>query len=232
MKLKFRQVVLVAGLSALWGSGAHAQLAVPAGGTVNVSNGSTVSMACTALDVQGNLLVNAGQVVSAGGVAIAPGGSLNGGSGLVSLSGNWSNSGSFTPGSGAVEITDGCAVGPVTISGNTVFNNLTLRSTNGRTFVIPAGSNVTVNGTLTLQGAPGQPIVLQSSSGETAVINLGPSASVVRNNANVNGNVQIGAVPATVPTLQEWGLAVLALLMAVTVPLQRRFKQKPQAEQA
>jgi hypothetical protein len=232
MKSIFRQLVLAAGLSALLGTGAQAQLAVPAGGTVNVSNGSTVGMACTLLDVQGNLLVNAGQVLGAGGVAIASGGSLNGGSGLVSLSGNWSNSGSFTAGSGTVVITDGCAVGPITISGNTVFNNLTLSSTGGRSFVVPAGSHLTVNGTLTLQGAPGQPIVLQSSSGDTAVISLGPNANVVRDNAIVSANVQIGALPATVPTLQEWGLALLALLVAVAVPLQRRFKLKPGALRA
>lgn len=203
-------------LSAILSSAVLAQMVVPSGGTVDIPPGGAFDLGCSALDVQGVFNVNAGQVNDAGGVSIGAAGAVNGGSGTISLSGNWSNGGSFQAGSGSVVFTDGCATGPLQITGATVFNNLTLTSTNGRTFVLPAGSNVTVNGTLVLQGAAGQPIQLVSSSGQTAVINLGPQAQVVRNFATVAGTVQIGmqAVAHSIPTMNVYSLLVLALLLA------------------
>jgi hypothetical protein len=153
-------------------------------------------------------------------VNINTGGVLNGSSGTLSVSGNWSNSGTFNAGTGSVVFTDGCAAGARTFTGNTVFNNLTLTSTTGRNFIIPSGTNITVNGTLTLQGTPGQPISLTSSAGQLAVINLGPSAQVIRNDVAL-GNVQIGAVTG-VPTLSEYGLMLLAMLMAGSALWQQR----------
>ena len=198
------------------GSPAFAQVSVPLGGSINVPAGGSMNLGCTALNVQGAFNVNSGQVSNTGNVSIGVGGNLNGGQGTLSVSGNWNNSGTFVAGTGSVIFTDGCAVGPLQITGTTVFNNLTLASTNGRTFVIPAGANITVNGTLTLQGTSGQPIALVSSSGQLAVINLGPSAQVNQNFVNVNGTVQIGAVPSVqgIPTLSEFGLIILSLLMA------------------
>ena len=198
-------------------SGAFAQVTVPVGGTINVGSGS-MNLGCAALNVLGTFNLNSGQVSNTGDVTIFAGGTLDGGQGTLSVSGNWSNSGTFIPGTGTVIFTDGCALGPLQITGTTVFNNLTLTSSNGRTFVIPAGANITVNGTLTLQGTSGQPIALASSSAQLAIINLGPTAQVIRNFANVNGNVQIGAAPSVqgVPTLSEFGLIILALLMAGT----------------
>lgn len=103
------------------------------------------------------------------------------------------------------------------LSGTMVFQNLTLSSTTGRTFVIPVGSNITVLGTLTLQGAPGQSIQLVSSGGGTAVINLGAGATVSRSFTTVAGNVQIGAaqVAASIPTLSEYGIMLLVLILGL-----------------
>ena len=199
---------------------AFAQLVVPTGATINVPPGGTLSLGCGALNVQGAFNVSSGQVSNAGSVSIGGTGTVNGGSGTINLSGNWSNSGSFVPGTGSVVITDGCAAGQIEITGTTVFNNLTLTSTNGRTFVLPPGANITVNGTLTLQGTAGQPIQLISASGQTAVVNLGPQAQVVRNFATVPGTVQIGAAvaasPQAIPTLSEYGMMILSLLLAAT----------------
>ena len=105
-----------------------------------------------------------------------------------------------------------------------------MSSTTGRTFVLPAGANITVLGTLTLQGAPGQPVQLASAGG-TAVINLGPSATVSRNFATVPPSVQIGAVavalaPTAIPTLDEWALLILSAALALVgmrVVRQRKF---------
>lgn len=160
--------------------------------------------------------MDSGQIINADSIGIGVLGVLEGGSGSISVGGNWDNSGTFIPGTSTVIFADGCSVTPAQLTGNTTFHNLTLISTNGRTFVFPAGSNITVNGTLTLQGAPGLPIQLVSSSGQAAVIALGPNAQVVRSNANASPNVQIGAISSAtaIPTLNEYGLMILALLLA------------------
>lgn len=200
----------------------HAQVTVPPGGSIDVPNGGNMNLGCNALIVQGNFNVNAGQVTGAGGVNIGTGGTFDAGAGSIVVSGNWSNSGSFVPGTGTVTFTDGCSTGNIVISGQSSFTNLTLTSTSGRTFVVPAGSNITVTGTLTLQGTSGQPISLVSSSGQTAIINLGPTATVVNTNTNIN-NVQIGSpVPASIPTLSEYGLMALAMLMLLLAYRQRK----------
>ena len=219
MGLVFGRFCISVLLAMTVGSVAFAQVNVPGGGGSMGVAGGSMGLGCTALNVQGTFNVNSGQVSGTGDVNIASTGTVNGDQGTLSVSGNWSNSGAFVPGTGTVIFTDGCAVGPLQISGTTVFNNLTLTSTNGQTFVIPAGANITVNGTLTLLGASGSPIQLVSSSGQTAVINLGPSAQVIRNFVNVSGNVQIGALSSaqSIPTLSEYGLIILSLLMAGTV---------------
>jgi hypothetical protein len=210
-------------LSALLNSVAFAQLTVGAAATVSLPPSGLLGMGCNALHVQGMFDVNAAQVNNSGNISIGTTGTLNGGSGTINLSGNWSNNGSFLPGSGSVVFTDGCATGQIQITGTTVFNNLTLTSNNGRTFVLPVGPSVTVNGTLTLQGTAGQPVQLISASSQTAVVNLGPQANVIRNFATVASNVQIGALgaPQSIPTLSDFSLVILALLLAATAFVRR-----------
>ena len=194
--------------------------------------GSALNLACTAIDVAGSLDLGTSQVNDSGGVHIQPGGGVNGGASTIHVSGDWTNAGTFTAGSSAVIFDDSCATGPITLTGQTTFNHLTLSSNSGRTFVLPQGSNITVNGTLTLQGAPGQPITLASSGGGTAVVNLGPGAQVVQSNATVGGNVQIGPVPpapstpASIPTLSEWGRLAAAALVALAAARVLRRRQR------
>lgn len=199
-------------------SSALAQVNVPVGATISVPAGGSMNLGCVALNLLGTFNLNSGQVSNTGNVSVVAGGTLDGGQGTLRVSGNWSNSGTFIAGTGSIIFTDGCAAGPQQITGSSVFNNLTLGSGNGRTFVIPAGANITVNGVLTLQGTSGQPITLVSSSGQLAIINFGPSAQVTSNFANVSSNVQIGAAASVqgIPTLSESGLIILALLMAGT----------------
>lgn len=218
LKAKLAVLATVALLSA----GAQAQVTVPSGGSLVVPPGGALGLGCTALNVLGDFQLNSGQVNGAGGVSINTGGSLNGGAGTINLSGNWSNTGTFVAGTGSVVIGDGCGSGPSTLSGNTVFNNLTL-SGSGRQFVIPSGSQITVNGTLTLQGAPGAPIQLVASDLSTAFVRLGPNAQVVQSNVLPLNNVVIGTPPvANIPTLSEWGLIGLVMAMSLMVYLRRR----------
>lgn len=215
MKHAMWRLFLAACLCVSVHSWALAQVNVPLGGTVNVPSGGSMNLGCTALNVQGAFNVNSGQVASISDVSIGNTGNLNGGSGSMRVSGNWNNSGTFVPGSGSVVFTDGCAGGSVQFSGTTVFNNLTLSST-GRNFVFPAGSLVTVTGTLTLQGTPGSPITL-FSAGIRSTLVMAPGSQLVSSDANgyhldQNGNVIIE--PPGIPTLSEYGLMMLSMLMA------------------
>lgn len=216
---------IVLSVSLILASGVAApQVSVPVGGTQIVPTGGSLGLGCTALGISGQFALNGGQINGASGISISPSGQLDAGSGTVRISGSWSNNGNFVPGTSTVVFNDGCAVGPISISGTTVFHNLTLTSSSGRTFVLPEGSRITVNGTLTLQGAPGTPIQVVSSGAGTAVVTLGPGATVFRENATVNGNVQIGVTSAlsSIPTLSEWALLLLATALGLTAWSRRR----------
>ncbi|WP_370590614.1 IPTL-CTERM sorting domain-containing protein [Xylophilus sp. ASV27] len=207
---------MAAVLAALLCGPAMAQVVVPANSSLDVPAGG-MDLGCTPLQVLGTVNITTGLLSGVGDLGINPGGTVNGGQGTITVGGDWSDTGQFNAGTGSVVFTDACSAGDTQFTGTTVFNNLTLSSTTGRTFVIPAGALLTVNGTLTLQGAPGQPLNLVSSSGQTAVIALGPNAQVVRSNVSQAANVQIGAAAqgvAGIPTLDRLGLALLTLLLA------------------
>lgn len=204
---------------------AAAQSSYPPGSSLDVPTGGSMDLGCLTLDMGGTLNLSGGTLTVDTDVNFGASAVVTGTSGTLSVGGNISASGSVDIGNNSVVLRDGCDPGNSTqISGNFVFQNLTLTSTTGRTFVIPAGVNITVLGTLTLQGAPGQNIQLVSSGGGTAVITLGPSATVNSNNATVNAGVQIGAAPSAtnIPTLSEYGLMLMALLMGLATLWQQR----------
>ncbi|TWG37486.1 putative secreted protein (IPTL-CTERM system target) [Acidovorax delafieldii] len=217
MKSVFRHMAAAAVLCCGLIAPAWSQYVVGAGASIDMSGGGSWDIGCLPVQVEGSLIIGAGQFSTGSNLDIAGSGVFNGGTGLLQVGGNLSSFGTFNPETGSVVLTDGCIGNTSQLSGTLVFRNLTLSSSTGRTFVIPAGTNITVLGTLTLQGAPGQNIQLISSGGGTAVINLGPGATVNRTFATVAGNVQIGAAVAasSIPTLSEYGLMLLALLMGM-----------------
>ena len=92
---------------------AHASATTSLAQTVSVTNGASLSLGsgtlttgCGDVNVAGILSVGSGSVLGTRNVSIA-GGTLNGDLGLISLSGDWTNSGTFNPGSGTVAIVDG-----------------------------------------------------------------------------------------------------------------------------
>lgn len=207
---------------------AQANLLVPENSSFSLPDGSTFDLACGFLDVQGDLLMNSAEISQALNVDIASGALIDGGSGVLQLSGNWNNQGTFNAGDSTVVIDASCSSAPIFLSGTTVFNNLTIIGGSGRTVTLPVGSQLTVNGTLTLQGTGPDPLELVSSGGGLAVINLGPDAQVIQNNVSLAGNVRIGARSAgvvAVPSLGILSLSLLGLLMAVlgSALLPRRF---------
>jgi hypothetical protein len=151
---------------------AHADWSVPAGAQASLGAGS-VDLACTDLFVAGTLQVNAGSLRNVRNVAIQPGGLLNGGSGLIEVGGNWSNSGSFTAGTGTVNFRELCAAGSATITGNTTFHRASFVTATGRNYVFAVGSTQTVASVLEIAGTVSNPIQFRSSApGQVAFINL------------------------------------------------------------
>lgn len=195
---------------------ARADLTIGPGVTVSLPPGGSLDLGCTKLDVQGSYLISTGSVSQVTNVDIGAAGQLQGGAGTIALSGNWNNAGGFVPGSGSIVFNDNCGAGPILISGNTSFHNLTLSSAVGRTFVIAAGASITVSGTLTLLGAPGLPIQLAAAPGQNALIGLAPGAQVVSSNAAVPASVRIASLAQTaIPSLDDVGLVLLSLLLAL-----------------
>lgn len=205
-------------------NGASADYMVGAGAIQTLSAGA-LDLGCTGLAVAGNMGIETGRVRQAQSVTIAASGVLDGGAGDIQVGGDWNNSGIFVPGTSVVTISNACGAAEVRLSGQTVFNDLTLTSTSGARFVLPAGHNITVNGTLTLQGGPGQPIQLVSSSGQTAYVALGPGARLVTANATVQPGVQIGEAASGmqgIPSLGAVATLILAMLLgAITISQSR-----------
>ena len=207
---RLRAVVAVGAL--WWGGAAAAQVVFPAGSVLDIPAGASWNHACSTLQVQGTV-TTAGQLAG-GTVDVGATGVLNGSSGTITVGGDWLNAGTFAPGTGSVVFTDGCGAATATLAGSTAFHHLTLASTTGRTFVLPA-AGITVNGTLTLAGTAAQPIQVVSAGGVPTTIRLGPGAQVVRSHATLAASVTLGApaagVPASIPVLGPGGLALLAL---------------------
>jgi len=150
-------------------------LAIYSGGTFNASSGS-VSAAALYMPFSTSVFNGASGPVSVG--DFQGSGQLYAPSTLLSVSGSWTNDGvgnNFHANGGIVAFT---GVGQ-TISGNNTFNNLTKTVTAADTLVFAAGSTQTITGTLTLQGASGNPLALRSSSpGSQWYIDPGGSRNV------------------------------------------------------
>lgn len=191
---------------------------------MDVPPGAILDAACGGVDVQGQVNLTSGQLRTGGDLVIGSSGTLNSSDGSLSVGGNLSSTGTFNAGNSTVELTDGCGGNTTQISGNLVFQNLVLNSGTGRTYAIQAGSQITVLGTLTLQGASGKNLQMVSSNGGAVVVNLGPSANVVSHFVSVASNVQIGAAAGmvrSVPTLSEYGVLVLSMLLALVACARR-----------
>jgi hypothetical protein len=214
-----------------------ADLVVPAGSSFALNGGSS-DLACTDLIVAGNLSVDSGSISGIRNVNIQAGGTITVSSGSLSLSGDWSNAGNFTGGTGLVSFIDltGCATGGGTISGNTTFSRLSFVTATGKTYRIASGSTQTITQQLTIQGAPGLPLVLRGSvagqpafvalTGGQSVSNFGAADLIAianwiapsQTNA-ISGNVarifgDPNAPPPAIPMLPLGALALLALALA------------------
>lgn len=120
------------------------------GGLVLNGSGQTSTLAGN-LSVLGPLTISSGHTFSAG----------TSGSYQITVSSNWTNSGIFTPQSGAVVFNS-----TATLAGNTTFYNLTA-ATPGITLTLSVGTTQAITGTLTLTGQSGDLVTIRTTSAGT-----------------------------------------------------------------
>ena len=209
-------IKIVTALLMLLAQSSFAQLTVVSGSTYALA-GSQSSMACTNVSVQGTLNVGSTDLSQVASIDISSGGQVLAGSSTISLGRNWSNNGTYTPGTGTVLINDVCSSGPSEISGNTQFNNLTLSSSTGRSFILSDGAVITISGILRIEGTQANPITLSTRTGESAKIQLMPGAQIINSNGSVAAPISIVQVAQPIPTLNQWMMFFLCALMMYLV---------------
>src|SRR5579871_6155467 len=219
-------------------STAQANVSVPAGAAFAV-NGGTLDLGSTDLQIDGSLSLASGTLSGARNIAIDAGGSLNAGSGTITLFGNWTDLGTFSAGTGAVNFVDGGSA-LSSVSGNTTFYNVSFVSNIGKTYAFAVGSTQSIGGLLTILGTAAQGIQFKSATaGQVALIDLLPGgrqniAFVGVSNVHADGqplatnqtndggsgdalgwfgNGTIGASVAATPTLSLLGLLLLLVLL-------------------
>jgi len=229
---------------------AQAQTTIPAGASQSLAGG-TWDLACTDLTLGGSLDLGGGHL-TARSITVQGTGTLTlGTGGAVTLAGDWANSGTVTAAGGTVSFVDdvGCATPPAqsAVSGNTTFDGLSIVSSTGKLIQFTAGSTQTVTGALTLQGQPGTPLRIESTTPGTvsAAIELQSGGTQSLANLAVRGmsaptagqwlapgQTNQGAGPvrrwfgtpdtAPIPTLTPLSLAGLGLALAALAARRRR----------
>lgn len=252
-----RAIALSASLSLA--TGAHSAITIPAGGSLSLAGGA-MDLGCTDITVAGNLQVGSAPVTNVHNVTIqagtSPDGTLDGGSGSITLAGNWSNSGTFIPGTSSVFFVDnpGCATSSM-FSGNTTFYNLSLLSNLGKIYTLLPGSTQTTLHALTIQGAPANPIQITSGApGSPGYINLvaggtqnishvgvsdnwatgQPLAPLLTNEGGTGNSNGWFGIPLNlsipIPALGPGGLGLLALILAgfgiFFAPVRKRINER------
>ena len=185
---------------------AHADMIVPTGCTMSLAS-AVMDLGCTDIIVGGTLNINTATVTGVRSVTIQGGGVIDGGSGSITLVGNWSNAGSFVPGTSSVSFIDNAACAAAsTITGNTTFFNLSLVSTTGKVYSFQSGSTTRVNGLITIQGTAATSIKLVSTvPGSVANLLLAPGGTQNILHVGVTDIRAIGQVLAPGQTNQGGG---------------------------
>lgn len=145
-------------------------MTIPNGASFSLGDG-VLDLGCADLMVEGSVDGMSGTLMARD-VSVAPTGLLLDVSGRIEVTGDWLNSGTFVPGTGTVEFTDGCGIGLADVTGVNSFYTLSVTSGSGKEYRFPSGVTQTVEGTFTVQGVPGFPVVLSSSGGSAALFDL------------------------------------------------------------
>ncbi|HET9033158.1 MAG TPA: hypothetical protein VFN25_09655 [Dokdonella sp.] len=243
-------VWLLAGFLALSATAATAGWQIPAGATVQLSDGH-VGLGGTDLVVSGSLALGAGTVEMARAISINPGGVIDAGNGLLELTGTWSNFGSFLAGASTVRFIDG-VLAQAGVNGDTLFHDLSFISSSGKTHVLAVGSTQGIDGLLTILGLSGQAIQMASATAnQVAYMNLLPTGAQNIHNVGVSDIHAIGQPQAPdetnqggsgndlgwfgntaliegipLPVLSPGWLALLGMLLILVVARKRRTQTR------
>lgn len=148
-------------------------------GTQFSLGGGSLSAGCGDLTVRGQFNLGSGSANTITNVSINPG-TIDGGSGSIGLSGNWSNAGTFIPGSSTVALNEDCGTGDSVISGDTQFSGLSATTASGKRVRFDSASAQTVTSSLSLTGTAADRLRVESTSpGTQAVLTLQSGASQV-----------------------------------------------------
>jgi hypothetical protein len=207
------------------GSGAWAQMVVPAGGSYHVPLGHAASMGCLPVTLAGSATI-AGSLSQTGDLTIGSGGTLTA-AGSLDVGGSLRNAGTFHASTGTVAFVDGCSTTPAVLEGALHFNRLTLSSSTGRSFELAAGASITISGELRLTGTAGNPITIGSQNNTPITIHLAPGASLVQSHATLAPSVtlvpaSVAPSPVPIPTLGFVATTCLSVLLAGVAFLLRR----------
>ena len=191
----------VAGACLLLAGTANADIIVPPGGTWS---GGVMDLACTDVVVNGTMNLAGLALTNVRNLTIGSTGSLTLGSGgLITLAGTWNNGGSFTANNGGVAFVDthaSCPPGSIAtaVIGNTTFHNLSIISASGKLIQFTANSTQTVTGSLSLQGQPGTPLRIESTTPGSV------SAALVLTSTGTQSLANLAVHGMSAPTPGQW----------------------------
>ncbi|MCP4277845.1 MAG: hypothetical protein GY779_15980, partial [Gammaproteobacteria bacterium] len=131
-------------------------------------------------------------------------GTLDGDTGTINVKGDWTNNGTFTAGTGDVNLIDDPAQSPtqsaVTITGNSQFYDLSAITGDGKEFRFGASETQTVTNNITLLGASTPNLLMRSTaSGEFAFINLLAGGTQSIDLVDVNDHLATGLELSPLP---------------------------------
>lgn len=219
------------------------ELSLGAGSSLDLGSAS-LDLGCADLTLRGVVDLANGSIAAARHVLIKSGGTIDGGAGTLEVAGNWTNDGTFVANMGTIQFADGCGLTSATISNDNTFATLSLTSSTAKTYLFAASSTQTVGTHLTIGGAPGNLLLIRSTSdGSEANIDLQGTQVVdyvdVKDNhatgasigypgnsvssGNTNGWFAIAAVPA----LPLVGL--LALMATIALGARRLLRARVSA---
>ncbi len=238
MRILLVPVAVAAAMLCLSSSIPAATLSVGNGSTFNAGSG-TLAMNCGDINVAGTLNGGTALFENSRHSTIDPGGLINGNAATFEVMGDWTNNGSFNPGTSTVNFLDGCGLSDATVSGDSTFYDLNIVTGSGKTYFFEVGATQTILNFLTVLGAPGNDLIIRSTMPNEVAFTLLFGGHVVeyvdvQDNSAI-GNI-IGPAPAPefnsikgpksdgwfipgvpIPTLSVWGMLLFVLLiMGVT----------------
>lgn len=167
---------------------AFAAMTIGSGSVVNFGDG-TFNLGCEDLVVAGQGNGTAETLSAIANLTISSGGTLAPGAGSVSLGGNFSNTGTFVPGTSHVAIVDACGNGVSEVSGATSFYDLAVTTMLGKQLTFPASVTQSIAHALTFQGVAGNLLkIVSSTPGVKALLAVDVSAKQTISYVNARDN--------------------------------------------